>query len=77
MRVLRQTAFKVSHFRQAGSLAQEGQLGLGTGQCSFVFVSLDRIQHGLRFAQLTTLGQAAGIQDQRLGIAVVLTQQRL
>jgi hypothetical protein len=41
-----------------------------------VLVGLDRIQH-LRFAQLTAFGEAAGVQDQRLGIAVVFTQQHL
>jgi hypothetical protein len=32
LRVLRQAALQLGGFRQAGSLAQEGQLGLGTGQ---------------------------------------------
>ncbi|MNW07211.1 hypothetical protein D3C71_2037710 [compost metagenome] len=42
-----------------------------------MLVGLDRIQHHLGFTQLPALGQATGIQDQRLGIAVVLTQQCL
>ena len=52
-------------------------MGLGAGQCGLVLIALDRVQYHLRFPQFATFGQATGVQDQCLGIAVVFTQQGL
>ncbi|MNJ61214.1 hypothetical protein D3C77_569930 [compost metagenome] len=75
--VLRQARFEVGDFGQVCSLAQEGQLRLGTGQRRFVLVAFDCIEHSLGFIQFAALCQAAGVQNQRTGIAVIFAQQRL
>ena len=71
---MRHAGFQVGYIRQVSGLAQERQLRLGACQLGLVLVALDRIQHRLRFSQFTTLGQAAAIQDQRFGVAVVFSQ---
>ncbi len=75
--IARQAALQLGGVRQRGGLTQEGQLGAGTGQRGLVRVALDRVEDQLGFAQLTAFGQAAGIQDQGRGMAVVFRQQRL
>lgn len=47
----------------------------GAGQGLLVLVALHRVEDGLRLFQFAALGQAAGVEDQRRGVVVVLRQQ--
>ena len=69
--VLRHAGFQVGYIRQVSCLTQKRQLRLGPGQFGFVLVAFDRIEYRLRFSQLAAFSQAAAIQDQRFGVAVV------
>ena len=75
LRIFCQAGLQLGGIRQVLGLAEKLDLCLGAGQCSLVFIALDRVEHGLRLAQLTAFGEAAGIEDQRLGVGVVFAQQ--
>ena len=53
LRIFRQTRFQVCRIRQVLGLTEELDLRLGAGQGSFVLIARDRIEHDLRFAQLS------------------------
>ena len=74
LRILRNAGFQIGHIRQICRLAQERQLRLCTRQFGFVFVAFNRVQYRLGFGQFVTLGQAAAIQNQRLGVGIVFSQ---
>ena len=75
--ILRQAAFQRGSVWQVDGLAQESQLRLGAGQRLLVLITLDRVEHGFRLAQLAAFGQAAGVENQRGRVLVVFRQHLL
>ena len=75
--ILRQAAFQRGRVRQVDGLAQESQLRLGAGQRLLVLITLDRVEHGFRLAQLAAFGQAACVENQRGRVLVVFRQHLL